>query len=45
VASTRVDAEELESTRGENVLAVVLTVFLLIGALWTYARIDDLARD
>jgi hypothetical protein len=45
VPSTRVDVEELESTRSETVLAVVLTVFLLIGVLWTYARIDDLARN
>lgn len=39
--TTRVDTEEITTTRSERVLAVVLTVFLLIGAGWLYAEIAD----
>jgi hypothetical protein len=42
--STRVEVEEIESTKSEKALAVVLAVFLLIGAIWTYTKLDDLAR-
>jgi hypothetical protein len=42
--TTRVEVEEIESTKSEKALAVVLTVFLLIGAIWTYTKLDDLAR-
>jgi hypothetical protein len=42
---TAVDVEEIESTRSEKLLAVVLTVFLLIGAVWAYAKLDDVARS
>jgi hypothetical protein len=42
---TGVEVEEIESTRSEKLLAVVLAVFLLIGAVWVYAKIDDVARD
>ena len=38
--TTRVDVEEIEATRGEKLLAVVLTAFLLAGALWVYFNID-----
>jgi hypothetical protein len=38
--STRVDAEEIETTRSEKLLAAVLTVFLLIGLLWVYFHVD-----
>lgn len=41
---TSVGIEEIQSTRSEKLLAVVLTVFLLIGAVWTYVKIDDYAR-
>jgi hypothetical protein len=44
VTTTRVEVEEIESTKSEKALAVVLTVFLLIGAMWTYAKLDDLGR-
>lgn len=40
--STRVPAEDIEVTTGEKVLAVVLAVFISIGAVWAYVRIDDL---
>jgi hypothetical protein len=44
-ATTRVDVEEIQTTKSEKLLAVVLTVFLLIGGLWTYDRLADWARD
>ena len=40
----RADVEELQTTRTEKLLAVVLTVFLLLGGIWTYTRIDDVVR-
>lgn len=39
--STRVDIEELQTTRTEKLLAVVLAIFLLIGGVWAYQEIDD----
>ena len=42
--STRVDAEEIQTTKGEKLLAVVLAVFLLIGGIWSYVKIDDAVR-
>lgn len=44
-ARAAVDIEEIESTKSEKLLAVVLAVFLLIGGLWTYQKIDDVVRD
>lgn len=38
--TTRVDAEEISASRSEKVLAVVLTVFILIGSVWLYVKID-----
>lgn len=38
--STRVDVEDIEITRGERLLAVVLAVFLLVGGLWAYFQLD-----
>src|SRR4030095_13336254 len=42
--STRaaVDVEEIQTTKSEKLLAVVLAIFLLIGAVWTYQKIDDM---
>lgn len=42
--STRVDVEEIRTTKGEQLLAVVLAAFLLIGGIWVYAKIDDAVR-
>lgn len=42
--STRVDTEEIQTTKGEKLLAVVLSVFLLIGGIWIYVKIDDAVR-
>jgi len=39
--SVRADVEEIETTKAEKLLAVVLTVFLLVGGIWLYTRIDD----
>jgi hypothetical protein len=43
--STRVDVEAIQTTRSEKLLALVLAIFLLIGGVWTYQRIDDEVRD
>jgi hypothetical protein len=43
--STRVDVEKIQTTTSEKLLALVLTVFLLIGGIWTYQRIDDVVRE
>jgi flagellar biogenesis protein FliO len=42
--SARVDVEDVQTTKGEKLLAVVLTVFLLIGGVWAYQEIDDAVR-
>lgn len=39
--TTRTDVENLKTSGAEKLLAVVLAVFLLIGAVWTYENIDD----
>jgi hypothetical protein len=43
--STTLDVEDVQTTKGEKLLAVVLTIFLLIGGVWTYQKIDDVVRD
>jgi hypothetical protein len=43
--STRVDVEEIQTTRSEKVLALVLMAFVLIGGIWAYQQIDDEVRD
>lgn len=45
ITTTRVDLEELEITKTEKLLAVVLTMFLLVGGLWVYSKIDDIGRS
>jgi hypothetical protein len=42
--STRLDVEEIQTTKGEKLLAVVLAIFLLIGGVWAYVKIDDAVR-
>jgi hypothetical protein len=42
--SAAVEIEEIETTKSEKVLAVVMAVFISIGAVWAYVRSDDLAR-
>jgi hypothetical protein len=41
VGSEKVDIEEIASTKSEKLLVVVLTIFLSIGVIWTYTRIDN----
>jgi hypothetical protein len=43
--STRVEVEDIQTTKSEKLLVVVLAIFLLIGGVWTYQRIDDEVRD
>jgi hypothetical protein len=43
--STRVDIEEIQTTKTEKFLAGVLAVFLLISGVWTYQKIDDWVAD
>ena len=38
--STRVDVEEIEVTRGQRLLTVLLAGFLLLGGLWSYGQLD-----
>ncbi len=35
-----VDVEEIQTTRGEKALAVVLGLFLLVGLVWGYTKLD-----
>jgi hypothetical protein len=39
-ATHTLDVDEIQTTRGEKALAVVLAVFLLIGLVWAYTKID-----
>ena len=38
--TTRVEVEDIETTRSEKLLAAVLTAFLLAGLLWVYFHVD-----
>lgn len=39
--TTRVDIEEIEATKSEKFLAVVLAAFLLIGSVWFYVKVAE----
>lgn len=39
-----VGAEEIETTGSEKLLAVVLAVFIAVGAIWAYYRLDHVDR-
>ncbi|MBC9225331.1 hypothetical protein GL325_03255 [Aeromicrobium sp. 636] len=43
--STRVDTEEIATTRSERVLAVVLALFLLVGTVWFYVQVPEWVDD
>jgi hypothetical protein len=43
--STRVEVEEIQTTKSEKLLAAVLAIFVLIGCVWTYQKIDDYVSD
>jgi hypothetical protein len=40
VTTHALDVEEIQTTRGEKALAVVLGIFLLIGLVWAYDKLD-----
>ena len=39
-----VDVDEMQTTRGEKLLSLVLAVFLLIGGIWAYDKLADEQR-
>lgn len=43
--SSRVDAEEIEPTRSEKLLAVLLGIFLLVGTVWFYVEVPGWVDD
>jgi hypothetical protein len=43
--TVRADVEQIQSTRTEKLLAVVLSAFLLLGGVWTYTRLDNVVRS
>lgn len=43
-AGVSVGAEEIETTGSEKLLALVLAVFIAIGAVWAYERLDHIDR-
>ncbi|MEX2211969.1 MAG: zinc ribbon domain-containing protein [Gaiellaceae bacterium] len=43
--SAELDVEQLQTTKSEKLLALVLAVFLLIGGIWAYQEIDDKVRS
>lgn len=42
--SSQVGIDEIETTRSEKLLAVVLTAFFLIGGIWIYTRLDNVVE-
>ncbi|GAA3528572.1 hypothetical protein AFL01nite_02180 [Aeromicrobium flavum] len=43
--STRVDVEEIEATRSERLLVVLLALFLLVGTVWFYVQVPQWVSD
>lgn len=41
MSAEKVDIEEIASTKSEKLLAVVLGIFVFIGAIWAYVKIDE----
>ena len=42
---SQVDVEQLQTTKSEKLLALVLAGFLLVGGIWAYQEADDWVRD
>ena len=42
--SIRANVEDIQTTRSEKLLAVLLAAFLLLGGIWTYQKVDDVVR-
>jgi len=43
-AGGRVGDGEIETSTAEKVLALVLAIFIAIGAIWTYEKLDEVAK-
>lgn len=43
-AGGRVGDGEIETSTAEKVLALVLAIFIAIGAIWAYVKLDDVAK-
>jgi hypothetical protein len=43
-AGSRVGDGEIETSTAEKVLAVVLAIFIAIGAIWVYEKLDEVAQ-
>ena len=43
--SARLDVENVQTTKGEKLLAFVLLIFFLIGGIWIYVKAEDLVAD
>ncbi|MDQ3725934.1 MAG: hypothetical protein M3335_08640, partial [Actinomycetota bacterium] len=43
-ANARVGGGEIETTGSEKLLAFVLAVFIAIGAIWAYEKLDEVAK-
>jgi hypothetical protein len=43
--NTRVDIEDIEATRSEKLLVVLLALFLLVGTVWFYAQVPSWVDD
>jgi hypothetical protein len=43
-AGNRVAGGEIETTLSEKVLAVVLAIFIAIGAIWAYVKLDEVGK-
>lgn len=43
--ASRVELEEIEITKTEKLLAVVLTAFFLIGGVWAYSKVDEVGAS
>jgi hypothetical protein len=43
--STRVDVEEIQTTKSEKLLAAILAVFVLMTGVWIYVKVDDYVAD
>jgi hypothetical protein len=43
-AGSRVGDGEIETSTAEKILALVLAVFIAIGAVWGYVKLDDVAK-
>jgi hypothetical protein len=44
-AGSRVGDGEIETSLAEKILALVLAVFIAIGAIWGYVKLDEVAKD